>query len=74
MIREILGTGSLYPLVRTSKKTRHSSITNINWLMLFKKVIAVYSDNNIDHINKHFWQYSQLLFVIAGGTYSYHCP
>jgi hypothetical protein len=28
--------------VRTAKKTQHFIITKINWLMLFKEIIAVY--------------------------------
>jgi hypothetical protein len=32
--------------VRTTKKTIHFTITNINWLMLFKEIIAVYSENH----------------------------
>jgi hypothetical protein len=31
--------------VRTSKRTPHFTITNINWLMLFKEIIAVYAEN-----------------------------
>jgi hypothetical protein len=30
-------------LVRTAKKTPHSTVTKINWLTLFKEIIAVYS-------------------------------
>jgi hypothetical protein len=29
--------------VRTSKRTPHFTITKINWLMLFKEIIAVYN-------------------------------
>jgi hypothetical protein len=29
--------------VRTTKRTPHFTITEINWLMLFKEIIAVYS-------------------------------
>jgi hypothetical protein len=32
--------------VRTSKRTPHFTITNIKWLMLFKEIIAVYSENH----------------------------
>jgi hypothetical protein len=31
--------------VRTSKRTPHFTITKINWLTLFKEVIAVYMRN-----------------------------
>jgi hypothetical protein len=30
--------------VRTSKRTPHFTITKINWLTLFKEIIAVYSE------------------------------
>jgi hypothetical protein len=32
-------------LSRTSKKTQHFTITKINWLKLFKEIIAVNSEN-----------------------------
>jgi hypothetical protein len=38
-------------LVRTSKRTPHFTITKINWLMLFKEIIAVYSENHKKPIN-----------------------
>jgi hypothetical protein len=31
--------------VRNSKRTPNFTITKINWLMLFKEIIAVYSEN-----------------------------
>jgi hypothetical protein len=31
---------------RTSKRTPHFIISKINWLMLFKEMIAVYTENN----------------------------
>jgi hypothetical protein len=39
--------------VRTSKRTPHFIITKINWLVLFKELIAVYTDseNNSRLIN-----------------------
>jgi hypothetical protein len=36
---------------RSSKKTPHFTITKINWLLLFKKVIVVYSENHAGPIN-----------------------
>jgi hypothetical protein len=53
--------------VRTSKRTPHFTITKINWLTLFKEIIAVYTENHT-RINKN----SHELIVEAGGTYSYH--
>jgi len=37
--------------VRTSKRTLHFTITKINWLMLFKEIIAVYSEKHTKPIN-----------------------
>jgi len=37
--------------VRTSKRTPHFTITKINWLMLFKEIIAVYSENHAKPVN-----------------------
>jgi hypothetical protein len=37
--------------VRTSKRTPHFTITKISWLMLFKEIIAVYSENHAKPIN-----------------------
>jgi hypothetical protein len=37
--------------VRTSKRTPHFTITKINWLMLFKEVIAVCTKNHAKPIN-----------------------
>jgi hypothetical protein len=35
----------------TAKKTQHSTITKINWLILLKEIIAVYSENHMKPIN-----------------------
>jgi hypothetical protein len=37
--------------VRTSKRTPHFTITKINWLTLFKGIIAIYSENHAKPIN-----------------------
>jgi hypothetical protein len=37
--------------VRTSKRTPHFTITQINWLMLFKEIIDVYSENRAEPID-----------------------
>jgi hypothetical protein len=37
--------------VRTAKKTQVFTITKTNLLMLFKEIIAVYSENHTKHIN-----------------------
>jgi hypothetical protein len=36
---------------RTSKRTPHFTITKINWLTLFKEIIAVYSETHRKPIN-----------------------
>jgi hypothetical protein len=36
--------------MHTSKKTQYFTITNINRLMLFKKIIAVYSEKDTNFI------------------------
>jgi hypothetical protein len=38
-------------LVRTSKKAQYLTITKINWLMLFKEIIAVYTENHMKHVS-----------------------
>jgi len=53
--------------VRTSKRTPHFTITKINWLTLFKEIIAVYSANRTKHVNKNV----ALLIIKAGGTCIY---
>jgi hypothetical protein len=55
-------------LVRTSKRTPHFTITKINWLMLFKEIIAVYSEKYTNSIIQN----ADLLIVKADGTYTYH--
>jgi hypothetical protein len=37
--------------VRTSKRTPHFTITKINWLTLFKKIMAAYIENHAKPIN-----------------------
>jgi hypothetical protein len=59
--------------VRTAKKTPHFTITKINWLTLFKEIIAVYCKNHMKRINTLCGQNAELLNVKPGGTYSYHC-
>jgi hypothetical protein len=44
----------------------------MNWLMLFKQMISVYSENHMKPINTLCEQNAELLTDKAGGTYSYH--
>jgi hypothetical protein len=53
--------------VRTSKRTPHFTIKKINWLTLFKEIIAVYRENHTKPINTN----RTLLTVKADGSYSY---
>jgi hypothetical protein len=57
--------------VRTAKKTQLVSMITINWLTLFREIIAVYCENNMKR--RHSRQSTELLSVQAGGAYSYHC-
>jgi hypothetical protein len=52
---------------RTSKRTPHFTITKINWLTLFKEIIAVCCENHTKPININ----AALLTVKADGSYSY---
>jgi hypothetical protein len=47
-------------------------MTTISWLMLFKKIIALYSENHTKPLNTICGQNAELLNVKACGTYSYH--
>jgi hypothetical protein len=53
--------------VLTSKKTQPMYITRINWLMLFREIIAVFSENHMIPINTLCGQTAELLIVKAGG-------
>jgi hypothetical protein len=44
----------------------------MNWLTLFKEIIAVYCENHTKSVNKLCEQNAELFIVKAGGTYSYH--
>jgi hypothetical protein len=56
----------------TSKKTQCVSITKINWLTLFRKIITVYSENRMKSINILCVQNSELLNVKVGDTVVYN--
>jgi hypothetical protein len=55
--------------VRTSKRTPHFTITKINWLKLFKEIIAVYCKNHTKPIGT---KYSFRDFFKIAVTYNYH--
>jgi hypothetical protein len=58
--------------VRTTKKAPHFTVTKVNRLTLFKEIIAVYTENQMKHINTLCGQSVELLNVKVCGTYSYH--
>jgi hypothetical protein len=52
--------------VRTSKRTPHFTITKLNWLTVFKGIIAVYSDNHTEPTNikcKRYLTLKQLVHI-----------
>jgi hypothetical protein len=51
--------------VRTSKRTPHFTITKINWLMLFKELIAVYGENLKKPINTLYKQNAETIKEFA---------
>jgi hypothetical protein len=53
--------------IRTSKRTPHFTITKINWLTLFKEIIAVYSKKLASPYTKNVG----LLIMKADGIYIY---
>jgi hypothetical protein len=52
----------------TSKKTQRIFIAEINWLTMFKEMVAVYSENHTKTISL----IAELLLVKAGGTFFSH--
>jgi hypothetical protein len=55
--------------VLTAKKTQYFYITGINWLTLFKEIIAVFSENHATYIGpKYTVGKMQLLIIKAGGV------
>jgi hypothetical protein len=55
-----------------SKKTNHSSITKVNWLILFWKIINVHCETHVKHKNTTFAENAELLNAKEGGTDSNH--
>jgi hypothetical protein len=58
--------------VRTAKKTQRVFFVKINWLTLFREIIATSSENHTKPTNKLRGQNTEILNVKAGSTYSYH--
>jgi hypothetical protein len=52
------------------QRKQRASITKINWLTLFKEIIAVYSENHTKH-KTLCGQNTELPTVKTGGTYRY---
>jgi hypothetical protein len=53
--------------VRTAKKTQHFIITKINWLMLFKEIITIYSENHTKPL-----QWWSVVFSLLYGLFKYN--
>jgi hypothetical protein len=55
--------------VRTAKKTPHFTITKINWLTLFKEIIAVYTESYETHSYKmqSYWLLKQVGHIVTTG-------
>jgi hypothetical protein len=54
--------------VRTSKRTLHFTITKINWLTLFREMIAVYSENHTKthkYKMQHCWMSKQMVHIVT---------
>jgi hypothetical protein len=51
---------------RTAKKTQPFTITNINWLTLFKEII------HGESLETHKYRLKDLLIVEPAGKYTYH--
>jgi hypothetical protein len=41
--------------VSTSKNTKGVTVTEVNYLMLFKEIIDVYSENSVKSVNSTVW-------------------
>jgi hypothetical protein len=53
----------------------HCSAIKMNdQFMLFREVIAIYSDNDTKHTNELHGEKAEFLIFKAGGTYSNHLP
>jgi hypothetical protein len=58
--------------VPTSQRTPSVYITNTSQLMLYREIIAVFSEIHTKHINTMCGQNEETLNVTADGTNSYH--
>jgi hypothetical protein len=58
--------------VRVSQETHYISATKPNRLMLFREIIAVYCENQTEHII-HCVGKEQYSYIKLGGIYNYHC-
>jgi hypothetical protein len=58
--------------VPTAKKTQHFTVTKINYLTLFKEIIAVYYENRIKPTYTLCGQNAEILVIKECGSYSNH--
>jgi hypothetical protein len=56
--------------VHTSQETHYVSATETDRLMLFRETVAVYCENNTEHINT-LCAKCRYFYLKAGGTYNY---
>jgi hypothetical protein len=54
------------------KKTQRFSITKINWFMLLREIVTVYSENYTKPISALCGYSADVLTLKVDGTYSYH--
>jgi hypothetical protein len=57
---------------RTSKKTPHFAVTNVNWKILFREITTVYSENHTKPTRTLRGEIPDVLIIKAGGKNSYH--
>jgi hypothetical protein len=55
------------------QRKHNATLININLLMMFMEIIAVYFENHTKPINILCEQNADLLNVKVGGTYNYQC-
>jgi hypothetical protein len=51
----------------------HCTVIKVSWLMLFKDMIAVYSENYTKCVDTVCGKIAKIFNVLASGIYSYHC-
>jgi hypothetical protein len=65
-------SSKLYLKIQFVPQRKHLTIAKINWLTLFKEIIAVYYENHTKPKNTLCGQNVELHIVKVGCTYNYH--